>query len=165
MCCDRHVIGIRLVLALGVAGCLPPDTPPAPAKPAVDPELAELAHPWRVTGHVIGTKTTMSEQDAEGMRGRTVEIGATGYATPWHGTCESVKRTRATASLVEVTADVDVSPDGRARLKQFGLATELTEYRLACADAKVPPLTIWLTGPRAMTCFGGVCYLLERPGA
>jgi hypothetical protein len=152
---------MRVPLLLALAGCLPPDTPAAP-KPVVDPEVAELVHGWKVTAHVIGTKTSMSEQDAVAMHGRIVEVRAAGYTTPWHGTCEQANREKQQSSLVEITADVDVSPDGRARLKEFGLAKEVTEYRMGCTNAKVPPLTIYLTGKRGMTCFGGVCYLLER---
>jgi hypothetical protein len=142
---------VRVLVLLALAGCLLPDTPAAPS-PVVDPDVAELVHGWKVTAHVIGTKTTLSEQDAAGMHGRVVEVRAAGYTTPWHGTCEHAAREKQQSSLVEITA----------RLKEFGLAKDVTEYRLGCTDPKVPPLTIYLTGKRAMTCFGGVCYLLER---
>ena len=150
----------ELLIAI-LGGCLPPDSPP-PVKPTIDPDVAALVHDWKVTGHEVGTKTSMSDQDATGYHGRAITITETGYTTPWHGTCEQAKRARAANTLVEVTADVDVSPDGRTRLRQFGLAKDLTEYTLTCALRTVPPLTVWLTGDRAMTCFGGVCYLLTR---
>lgn len=154
---------MRILLVL-LAGCgwLPSDTPAAPKPPPPDPDVVALAHAWKIEGHVIGTRTTMSEQDAVALHGRNVTFTATGYTSPWHGTCDEAKRTKAASSLVEVTADVDVSPDGRARLKEFGLAKDLTEYTLRCVVTKVPPMTIWLTGNHAMTCFGGVCYLLTR---
>ncbi len=151
----------RCELLIVFAGCLPPDSPP-PAKPAIDPDVAALVHAWKVTGHEIGTKTSISEQDAIGYHGREIAITDAGYTTPWHGTCEQAKRSKAPTTLVEVTADVDVTPDGRSRIKQFGLAQDVTEYTLTCALTTVPPLTVWLTGDRAMTCFGGVCYLLSR---
>ena len=144
-----------------LAGCLPSETPATP-KPVVDADLAELAHVWKVGAHVLGTRTTISEQDAAEMHGRTVAIGA-GYTSPWHGSCEEAKRGKQTSSLVEITADVDLSPDGRAAAKQFGLAKDVTEYTLSCTtSSSTPPLTIYLTGNKAMTCFGGVCYLLTR---
>jgi len=154
-------VALALLAGCLPAGCLPPETPAAP-KPLVDADLAELAHAWNVSAHVVGTKTTISEQDAVEMHGRTVTIGA-GYTSPWHGSCEQANRTKQTSSLVEITADVDLSPAGRATAKEFGLAKDVTEYKLTCATSpNTPPLTIYLTGKRAMTCFGGVCYLLTR---
>lgn len=139
-----------------LAGCGTPE--PAAPRPAVDP----LTFTWLVSSHEMGTKSSLSDEDALGTYGREVVIGA-GYTTPWHGTCDQAKREQAKASLVEVTADVDISPAGRARVKQFGLQEKLVEYRLVCQyKASTPPLTIWLTGDRAMTCFGGVCYLLSH---
>jgi len=125
--------------------------------------VEDLTYTWKVASHELGTKTTMSEQDAIAAHGRELAITASGYTTPWHGRCAEAKRERSRASLVEVTADVDVTPDGRARLKQFGIAVDPIEYRLVCQGRTTAPLlTIWVTGKRAMTCFGGVCYLLTR---
>lgn len=110
----------------------------------------------------MGTKSSLSEEDALGTYGREIVIG-TGYTTPWHGTCEQAKREEAPASLVEVTADVDISPAGRARVKQFGLREKLVEHRLSCSyPTSTLPFVIWVVGNRAMTCFGGVCYLLSH---
>ena len=154
---------MRFVLIGLLTGCgwLPSDSPAAPKAPLPDPDVTAITHAWKVDRHVLGIRTTMSEQDAIALHGRTVMLTSTGYTTPWHGTCEEAKRVKSTTTLVEVTADVDVSPDGRARLKEFGLAKELTEYTLTCIVTKAPPLTIWLSGNRAMTCFGGVCYLMS----
>lgn len=133
---------------------------PEPAAPKSDVDL--LTFTWLVSGHEMGTKSSLSEDDALGTYGREVVIGA-GYTTPWHGTCEQAKRENTPASLVEVTADVDISPAGRARVKKFGLQERLVEYRLTCQyKATTLPLTIWTTGNRAMTCFSGVCYLLSH---
>lgn len=152
---------MRIAIAL-LACCGPLPSDAEEPKPVVDADAVALVHAWKITGHEMGTKTALSEDDATAMHGRTVDIAATGYTSPFHGNCEESTRTKRSSSLVELTADVDVSPDGRARLKQFGLAKDVSEYKLVCRNAKVPPLTIYLTGDRAMTCFGGVCYLLVR---
>jgi len=50
-------------------------------------------------------------------------------------------------------------------VSSFGIGPEATEYELSCkthAVHVIPPLTIYVTGDRAMTCFAGVCYLLAR---
>ncbi len=155
---------MRIVLVGLLAGCgwLPSDSPAAPKPPPPDPDVAAIAHVWKVDGHVLGTRTTISDQDAIALHGRTVNLTGNSYTTPWQGTCDEARRTKAATTLVEVTADVDVSPDGRARLEDFGLAKNLTELTLTCIVMKAPPLTVWLSGDRAMTCFGGVCYLMSR---
>ncbi len=155
---------MRIALIGLLAGCgwLPSDSPAAPKPPPPDPDVTVLSHPWKVENHVLGIRTSLSEQDATALHGRLVTLTGTSYSTPWHGTCEEAKRTKTVTTLVELTADVDVSPDGRAQLKAFGLAKNPTEFKLSCIVAKVPPLTIWVTGNRALTCFGGVCYLLTH---
>lgn len=142
---------------LVVLAACPPE--PVAPRPTVDPSIAT----WLVAGHEMARRGPLGEDDALATYGREVVITASGYTTPWHGTCEDAKREHGPASLVEVTADVEVTPEGRARLKQFGLGTDPLEVRLTCQGrTTAPPLTIWITGNRAMTCFGGICFLLSH---
>jgi len=46
---------------------------------------------------------------------------------------------------------------------KFGLGDKLVEYRLSCnGTTRTPPLTMYIAGSHAMTCFAGVCYLMTR---
>jgi hypothetical protein len=143
-------------LIVALAAC----TPAAPAQPKAD--VDPLVFTWLIAGHEMSPSSSLANDDALATYGREVVINA-GYTTPWHGTCEEAKRETSTVTLVEVTADVDITPEGRARIKQFGIIPKPTEFKLVCQSPRtVPPLTMWVTGARAMTCFGGVCYLLSH---
>lgn len=144
-----------------MAGCLPPDEPPQKPK-GPDPDLVQLAHTWKVADHVMANKTNLSDRDATELRGRTVTVGASSYASPWHGTCEEANREKRTRTLGEVAKDADLADT--ARLKAFGLADTVFEFRLTCQAFKTrtPGLTIYVRDGRAMTCFSGACYLLEK---
>ncbi|HWU88211.1 MAG TPA: hypothetical protein VN253_13080, partial [Kofleriaceae bacterium] len=99
--------------------------------------------------------------DAMRLHGRTITIGATGYTTPWHGTCEESGRIRRTRQLADVAVELRID---RARAAALGLTDSLIEYRLTCADLekRAPALTIYVAAAHALTCFGGVCYVLAR---
>ena len=130
----------------------------------VDADLAQLAHAWKVDAHVLAIKTNLSDGDAIGLHGRTVTVGAAGFSTPWHGTCEEANRERRARQLAEITAEADLSQSNAAAVKGFGLLDPVVEYRLSCKDfrTRVPALTIFVGGTTAMTCFGGACYMLKR---
>jgi hypothetical protein len=160
-----HALAPVLALAAGSAaaasssGCLPPDAPPR--TPSADPEAAELVHAWRVDAHLLGKHTPMTDADAARHHGHTVSIGETGYATPWHGTCEESGSLRRQRLLAEVTTELAIA---RRRVLQLGFTDPLVEYRLSCNDPvrHAPALTLYVANARALTCFGGVCYVLVR---
>jgi hypothetical protein len=154
---------LRTVLfEIALAGCLPPDEPAKKPTPT-DPDLAELVADWRVRGHVLASSTSMSDADADQLIGRVVAIRAAGYTSPWHGTCDESSREKRKRSLVEVAADLEVNAPARQAAQQFGIAAEVDEFRLSCqGQSRIPPITIYVSGAHAMTCFSGVCYLLAR---
>jgi hypothetical protein len=140
------------------AGCswLPPDSPATPS--AVDPDAA-LLHPWKITEHVLGPRALISDHDAAGFHDRTIAITATSYTSPWSGSCSEAARAKSQRPLAEVAAEHDVEP---ARTAQLGLADPLLEYKLTCGLGRTLPLTVYLAGSHALTCWSGVCYLLAR---
>jgi hypothetical protein len=144
------------VIALAGCGWLPPDSPTTPV--AADPDAA-LVHPWKITGHVLGPRPRILESDAAGFHGRTVAITSTGFSSPWSGSCDQAGRQKTPRTLAEVTAELEVARDRPASL---GLADPIIEYRLSCATATAPGLTLYLAGAHALTCWSGVCYLLSR---
>jgi hypothetical protein len=151
-----------LVAALGGCGVLPPDKPEVKA-PSPDRDAEALTHTFVVKDHVLANGASISEHEANGFHQRTLDISATGYATPWQGTCEDAGRQKRQRELADVLAELEVPGRGRARATKFGLPAEVLEYRLICNDRRrPPPLIVYVSGERAMTCFGGACYLLER---
>ena len=139
------------------AACGAPPPPAAPARPTDDDVLV---HAWKVSAHVLGAAATVSDADADGFTGRAIAITTAGYATPWHGTCETATRERRDKTLAEVAAALHVD---RERLAALGLGSAVVEFRLACADnARAPELTLWIAGERALTCYAGACYVLAR---
>jgi hypothetical protein len=152
------VLGASLAGATLATGCswLPPDSPASP--PAVDPDSA-LLHPWRITDHVLGPHALISDHDAAGFHGRTIAITATSYSSPWSGSCSEAARDRAQRLLADITAEHDLARDRAIRL---GLADPMIEYRLTCGLGRTLPLTFYVAGAHALTCWSGVCYLLAR---
>lgn len=145
-----------------VSACAPAEAPP-PKQPVPDGPDAELVHVWKITAHVLANPSNLTDLEAIEMHGRTVAIQPGGYTSPWHGTCDDAGRQRRKRVLSEVTADLDVPADGRTAAVRFGLGDELVEYRLSCnGNPRTPPITLYIAGARAMTCFAGVCYFLER---
>ena len=143
-------------------GCLPPDNPPEKPRP-VDPDDAALVHDWKVTAHVFPNSTTQDDGDAVRMHGRVVAVHRAGYVTPWHGSCEEATREREKVDFVDAAADESVGPAARQAARDAGIARHVTRYRLACkSSTTAPPLVIYVSGTRAMTCFAEVCYLLAR---
>lgn len=147
---------------IGLAGCgwLPPDSPPAaPALP--DPDVA-LLHDWKITGHVLGPRALISDYDAAEFHGRTVAIAAGHYASPWSGSCDDAARKHKPRELAGLAAELGFARD---RAAGFGLAAPIVEYDLACGlggTGRTPPLTVYVGGAHALTCWSGVCYLLVR---
>lgn len=158
---------MRVCIAVVVAACSSPAPPPpagpvsAPAKPV---ETA-LVRTWIVSEHVLVKGASITAEDAAGFHGRTLDITASGFMSPWQGTCDRASRTEQRRTVGEVVAELGVIAEDRAKVEAFGFAEPATEYRLACDDragAKRIPLTILVGGDKAMTCYGGACYLLSR---
>ena len=150
------------LLAIVLTGCgwLPPDSPPEkPAPP--DPDAA-LYHDWKITLHVLGPRALISETDAAAFHGRTVAISATGYSSPWSGSCDDAHREKQSRAVAEIAIEQKLARDRAAGL---GLTDPAIEYRLICGRAgtgRTPPLTVYYGGDHALTCWSGVCYLLAR---
>ena len=145
------------ILSLAGCGWLPPDTPPAHPTPP-DP-VAALFHAWKITGHLLGARALISDLDGAGFHDRTVSVTHASYASPWSGSCAEARRSHAPRALAEIAAAHDLAADRAAGL---GLAGAIVEYQLQCATSRTPALTVYVAGSRAVTCWSGVCYLLER---
>lgn len=139
---------------------MPPDEPAKkPAPPDAD---AQLIKTWVVADHILGKGASITPAEAEGFHGRTIEITKLGYVSPWQGSCEEAGRTRRARTLVDVIGELEVSPSAEGEAASFGLKSDVTEYRLSCTDRKhPPPLTVYISNGRAMTCSNGVCYLMK----
>ena len=158
-CRELAFLAGLLSFFLPAVGCawLPPDNPARPPT-VVDPDAA-LLHPWKITDHVVGPHALISDSDAAGFHDRTIAITATTYASPWSGSCNEAARARAPRPLADIAAEHDLPP---ARAAQLGLADPLVEYKLTCGLGRTLPLTVYLSGAHALTCWSGVCYLLAR---
>lgn len=145
-----------IALAAWSCGCLPPD---APKKPTPDPADTALAHVWRIDAHLLGKYASLSDEDAARNHGRTISITQTGYATPWHGTCEEAASLRRERPLAEVAAELSID---RSRVLGLGFTDPLVEHRLACQDIehRTPVLTVYVANAHALTCYNGICYAL-----
>jgi hypothetical protein len=158
-CRELALVASFLSLFTAASGCawLPPDSPATP--PAVDPPDAALLHPWKITDHVLGPHALISDYDAAGFHDRLIAITATTYSSPWSGSCNEAARAKAQRPLAVIAAEHDLPP---ARAAQLGLADPLLEYKLTCGLGRTLPLTVYLSGAHALTCWSGVCYLLAR---
>ena len=144
-------------LAAWSCGCLPSGT--GPKKPADDPDDEALLHTWRVEAHLLGRRTSLADDDAARNHGRTISISRTGYATPWHGSCEEAGSTRRERRLAEVAAELAIDRAGMLRL---GLTDPLVEYKLTCQypEYRTPVLTVYIANSHALTCHVNICYVL-----
>ena len=148
------------LLALLVSACLPPDTPAK--KPArADPELAELAHTWTVENHVLAGNASLTDSEALDNQGRTVEITAGSYRSPFTGSCEEAARDRRERVFADVLVELELAGEARDTAIRFGFGDPIVEYHLSCPNnRRAVPLVIFISGKRALTCFAGACYLL-----
>ena len=153
---------MRTLLSLLVMSCgwLPPDSPPQKPTP-IDPDVKALAHVWIVENHVLASNAIIGEADARAMHGRKVEVTATGYNTPFSGACDDSGRQRRDRVFADLLAELNLSGEARGTAVRFGFGDPVTEYKLSCTGNRhVVPFTIYISGDRALTCFGGGCYLL-----
>ncbi|TMQ17358.1 MAG: hypothetical protein E6J91_10365 [Deltaproteobacteria bacterium] len=130
-----------------------------PARPAPPDPDAPLFHTWKVGDHVLGARALISEVDAAEFRDRTVAVTATAYSSPWSGSCGDARRERQPRTLAEIAAAQHI--DDR-RAAGLGLREPIVEHQLLCVTSRTPALTIYVGGPRAVTCWSGVCYVLGR---
>jgi hypothetical protein len=153
-------VTLRALIALAAwsCGCLPPD---GPKQPAADPEDTALVRTWHIATHLLGKHTSLSHEDAAPYHRRTVSITETGYATPWHGTCEEAASLRRERPLAEVAAELAID---RSLVLRLGFTDPLVEHRLTCQDPeqRTVTLTVYVARDRALTCYGGICYALAR---
>lgn len=163
MVLNRRLPELVALLATASCGWLPADkaTTPTPEAPApVDPD-AEANQTWLVEGHVMVKGASVEEADAIGFHGRTVVVAGTSFLSPWQGTCENMARAKTERALAGVVDELAVEPTDRPRLFAYGLGERVREYRLTCTDrGRPPPLLLYVGGGKAMTCFGGACYLM-----
>ena len=155
---------MRHAWLLALAGCswLPADSPAKKPKPA-DPQVAELAHEWIVANHVLADHATISDADARENDGRKVVITPTSYTSMFTGSCDESARQKTERVFADLLVELELSGEARDTAIHFGFGDPVVEYRLTCpGNAKAVPLVIDVSGNRAMTCFGGVCYLLSR---
>jgi len=153
---------VRWPCLVVIAACLPPDkaAPAAPPTPG-EVEAATFAHPWVVENHILAGNATLTEGDAILMHGRKVEVTASSYRSPFQGSCDGAAYEQRARSFDDVAAEVDLAGDRRKTAASFGIEKTVTEYRMRCTvNTRTPPLVLFISGKRAMTCFSGVCYLL-----
>jgi hypothetical protein len=151
-------------LLLLLAGCswLPSDSP-AKQPAASDPQLAEVAHTWVIENHVLAGNSPLTDAEARDNDGRKVEITASTYRSPFTGSCEESARTRRDRVFADLLAELDLAGEARQTAISFGFGDPISEYRLSCANnPRALALEIFVSGKRAMTCFGGACYLMSR---
>ena len=154
----------RSLLFIALAGCswLPSDK--AAKKPSrADPEIADIAHDWVVENHVLAGNAALTDGDALANHGRKVIITPTSYKSMFVGSCEEAARQKTDRVFADLLTELDLAGEARDTAIKFGFGDPVTEYRLTCpGNAKAVPLVIYVSGKRAMTCAGGVCYLLSR---
>lgn len=143
--------------------------PGGAAEPSHDPELIAIARSWTIENHVITPRSDLADSDARDWHGRKVSITNVGYTTPFQGACKTASYSKRRRPFAEIAHDEDLAGDSRLVPERFGLPGEVTEFKFVCADRRedgkltlVPILTFYAGADRAMTCFGGVCYLLTR---
>ncbi len=154
---------VWLAALAGVAGCGAKAKQPAPqtTAAATAPEADVLNRTWIVEKHIMVKGSTLEPDDANGFHGRTVEITTKGFMSPWQGTCDNATRTLERRELAAVGAELGIKPADQQVLQKFGFADEVAEFRLQCADRESPPpLLIYVSNSKSMTCYRGACYLL-----
>jgi len=154
----------ELVLLLGIAaGCSSPAKPEAKQPTAADvaPEADILNRTWIVDRHIMVKGSSVELADAKGFHGRTVEISAKGFSSPWQGSCADASRSLERRELPALVAELGIKPGDEQVLEKFGFTQLVSEFRLQCNDReKAPPFMVYLSNDKAMTCYGGACYLL-----
>ncbi len=152
-----------LLAALGVAGCSSSAKPAAKQATAADvaPEADLLNRTWIVDKHILVKGSSVEGADARGFHGRTIEITAEGYTTPWQGACKAASRLLERRDLPALVEELGIKPTDAPVLQKFGFTEIVSEFRLQCTDReKAPPFLVYLSNDKAMTCYGGACYLL-----
>lgn len=148
----------RSLLAIVFAACSAKAPPP---KPPTDIDV--IAHEWKIEDHILSSRAALTVEDAVAYHGRSIVITETTYESPFQGTCENAGRTRRSVLLVDVALALDIPSSQRKHAVAYGLGKDLVEYKLTCGtENRVPPMTMFVAGGKAMTCFAGACYLMAH---
>lgn len=154
---------VWLAALAGAAGCGAKAKPPSPqvTAAATAPEADILTRTWIVEKHIMVKGSTLEPDDVKGFYGRTVEITAKGFMSPWQGTCDDASRALERRELSAVVAELGIKPTDQQVLETFGFDAQVAEFRLQCSDREsAPPFLVYVSNNKAMTCYRGACYLL-----
>ena len=154
-----------LTVLVGAAACGAPAKAPAKPMTAADtsPEADVLNRTWIVDKHIMVKGSTLTADDAKGFDGRTIEVTAKGFTSPWQRDCADASRTLERRQLDAVIAELGVKPADKQTLEKFGFDDQVAEFRLVCNDRESPPpILIYVSNDKAMTCNRGACYLLIK---
>jgi hypothetical protein len=154
----NHPVWVAVVVfVFGLAACHPPAR--TVATPSAAPPVPGIDYTWKIIGHVMLPSATIDERDAVGWNGREITVTRSTYASPFQGTCEQSGRVRRNRELEDIIVEVNAP---RSVATDYNLSSPVVEYRLTCRQRERPPLAMYVSTDRAMTCFSGVCYFLRR---
>lgn len=156
---------VWLAAVVGVAACGAKAAPPAQPVSAAEvaPEADVLNRTWIVEKHIMVKGSTLANGDAKGFHGRTVEITARSFMSPWQGNCADAARGLERRELAALVAELGIKAADKQTLEKFGFDNEVAEFRLQCNDRESPPpFLIYVSNSKAMTCYRGACYLLVQ---
>ncbi len=153
----------RAALA-GAVGCGAKAQPaPSPQATAAAPEADVLNRTWIVDKHIMVKGSTLEVEDAKGFYGRTVEITAQGFMSPWQGSCDAATRAQEPRELSAIITELGIKPADQEVIVSFGFGTDVAEFRLKCSErGSPPPFLVYTSNTKAMTCYRGACYLLNQ---
>lgn len=131
---------------------------PSEASEASEPE--SIAERWKVDFSHATAKQSISGTASMKFSGDPVSI-ASGYVTPWHGSCATASRSERAQPIADAIADRGAQLEGPTRMR-FG-AGAARVVTLTCADGTTPALELVIgnLGNFAMTCIADVCHTLE----
>src|SRR5688572_7068909 len=96
-----------LVAFGGLLACSSPAA--KPTTPTDDRSTNALVRTWIIADHVLVKGASISHDNATGFHGRTIDITANGFMSPWQGTCErQLPRTERERRLADVISELGV---------------------------------------------------------
>ncbi len=152
---------VALAAALGCGAKAKPAPSPQVTAAATAPVADILNRTWIVEKHLMVKGSTLEVDDAKGYHGRTVEITANGFVSPWQGSCDAATRALERRDLSAIGAELGIKAADQEMIEKFGFGNEVAEFRLKCSDRESPPpFLVYVSNTKAMTCYRGACYLL-----